>query len=89
MNEPTDAQPPPVMTCVKCAGQMELGLLVDATDGKQGSSTHGPERVLEWVRGTPERSWWNLKFKAAGMDRLQVATLRCTRCGFVELYAPQ
>lgn len=80
---------PPSTTCPKCAGQMELGLLVDSTHGDGGSLLRGPERVLEWIRGTPDKSWWNSSFKSDGADRLQVATLRCTRCGSVELYAPQ
>jgi hypothetical protein len=65
---------------------MEFGLLVDSMHGGPGYS--GPERVLEWVRGTPRKTLLVQAFKTEPGDRLQVATLRCTSCGFVELYAP-
>jgi hypothetical protein len=65
---------------------MEFGLLLDSS---YSSSVYtGPERVLEWVRGMPKKSWWNLSFKTGPGDRLQVATLRCTKCAYLELYAP-
>jgi hypothetical protein len=64
---------------------MEFGLLLDSTY----AASAGPERVLEWVRGIPKKSWFSLAFKAAAEDRLQVATLRCTACGYLELYAPE
>jgi hypothetical protein len=60
---------------------MEFGLLVDA------ASPTGSERALEWVRGLPSKSWLTLAFKAEPGGRMQVATLRCTTCGYVELYA--
>lgn len=65
---------------------MEFGVLADKTDG--GVHVSGPERVLEWIRGMPTKSWWNMAFKAGPGDRLPVATLRCGKCGFLELYAP-
>jgi hypothetical protein len=68
---------------------MELGLLVDAYRGPSLALVlRYPERVQEWVRGTPRRSLLDVSFKARGRDRLQVATLRCVRCGFLEMYAP-
>lgn len=64
---------------------MELGLLVDA----YGWTLSGPvERILMWLRDTPTRSWLGLRFKAEARDRLQVVTLRCKACGFLEIYAP-
>ena len=81
--------PAPSTVCPKCSGTMELGLLVDATDHPVGTLVKGPERPLQWVRGAPRRSWWDQSFRTAPEDRLHVATLRCTACGFVELYAPQ
>jgi hypothetical protein len=60
---------------------MEFGLLVDSTHA--GAA----ERALEWVRGLPAKSWLTQAFKAEPGGRMQVATLRCTTCGFVELYA--
>lgn len=80
--------PTPSTTCPKCSGQMEFGILVDNTHS-QGLEfmVRGRERVLEWLRGFPKKSWLDLSFKAEGEDRLQVATLRCTRCGYLDLYA--
>lgn len=65
---------------------MEFGLLVDSGSG-MNEAGWGPEHATQWVRGTPRRSWFSLAFKTEPKDRLQVATLRCTRCAFVELYA--
>lgn len=80
--------PTPSTTCPKCSGQMEFGILVDNTHS-HGSEllVRGRERVLEWLRGWPKKSWFDLSFKAEGADRMQVATLRCTRCGHLDLYA--
>lgn len=80
--------PTPSTMCPKCSGQMEFGILVDNTHS-HGSEllVRGRERVLEWLRGWPKKSWFDLSFKAEGGDRLQVATLRCTRCGYLDLYA--
>lgn len=79
------SSPQPSTKCNKCAGLMEFGLLVDATHA--GGAFSGPERPLEWVRGAPSKSWLTLAFKAEPGGRMQVATLRCTTCGYVELYA--
>lgn len=79
--------PTPSQVCPKCSGNMEFGLLIDSSHG-MNAEEYGSERAAQWVRGTPKRSWWSLAFKTAPGDRLQVATLRCTTCAFVELYAP-
>ena len=80
----------PSTACCKCNGTMEFGLIVDTRNYAPATALfRGSEKVLEWVRGTPRKSWWDLSFKADAADRLQIATLRCTKCGYVELYAPQ
>jgi len=71
---------PPTM-CAKCGGRMEFGIVADS----RGMSA---EKVLEWIRGLPKRSWIDSGFRAAPRDRIQVASLRCTRCGSLDLYAP-
>lgn len=68
-------------TCGKCGGPTEFGILIDEVHGHR-------EGVLEWVRGLPKRSWVTGRFVSRGRDRLQIATVRCTQCGFVEIYAP-
>jgi Zn ribbon nucleic-acid-binding protein len=70
----------PAHACVKCGGEMEFGLMVDA----QGDAA---ERSAQWVRGRPDTTAWLQRFKASGTDRIEVKTLRCVQCGFLEMYA--
>ncbi len=82
--------PRPSTICPKCSSQMEFGLMLDSQGRGDGAGLRQQgERITEWIRGAPsKRSWWTLAFKAKPGDRLQIATLRCTACGFLELYAP-
>ena len=48
--------------------------------------TYGSVAVGSWVEGTPERSVWT-GLKLAGKAKIDVATWRCGRCGFLEQYA--
>jgi DNA-directed RNA polymerase subunit RPC12/RpoP len=67
------------MTCPKCSIQLHEGFLLEATRNSRG--------VTEWVEGKPVASFWTgLRLK--GRIRLPVASYRCPRCGFLELYAP-
>ena len=75
-------------TCPKCSGAMEAGLLVDTTvDMSRDVFRRGRELPLQWIRGNPGKPWWSEAFRVDERDRLGVATLRCTGCGFVEMYA--
>lgn len=65
-------------TCPKCRAEMEPGFLVDHTYGESSAS--------EWVEGPIEASFWT-GVKLRGRERRRVETLRCTGCGYVELYA--
>jgi hypothetical protein len=50
------------------------------------NSQAGNARTI-WVSGLPEHSiWTGLKLK--GRIQLQTLTYRCTRCGYLESYAP-
>jgi rubredoxin len=65
--------------CPKCSVQLQEGFLLDRTRNDRVST--------EWVEGRPERSFWTgLRLK--GKTRLRIASWRCPRCGFLELYAP-
>jgi hypothetical protein len=64
---------------------MEFGIIADSGANTTRTS---PEKFLEWIRGMPGRSWLTWSFKASPRDRLQIATLRCTSCGHLELFAP-
>ena len=58
---------------------MEPGFVLDQADGGMAQSA--------WVDGAPVPSiWTGLKLK--GHQRLPVKTYRCTKCGFLESYAP-
>jgi hypothetical protein len=65
--------------CGKCGGAMEAGFIVD-----QG---YGQAHVSAWQRGEPKKSFWT-GVKRGGAARLEVATWRCGRCGYLESYAP-
>ncbi|MFO0833217.1 MAG: hypothetical protein U0637_15395 [Phycisphaerales bacterium] len=81
-------RPRPSTQCPKCSAPMEFGVIVDGSGKRRGVlEGHGPERVQEWVRGAPERSFFTGSFASGPRDRLQIATLRCVRCGFLEHYA--
>ena len=66
-------------TCTKCGARMESGFLLELKDGNLTGQT-------EWVEGAPDKGWFALKLR--GKRKLAVETLRCTRCGYLESYAP-
>lgn len=68
----------PTHDCPKCRARMEEGFVLD-------SSRYGIG-VSRWVEGTPEKSLWH-GMKTKGKRQMDVTTYRCTRCGYLELYA--
>jgi hypothetical protein len=58
---------------------MEEGYVLDESYGERRQST--------WVSGSPEPSFWT-GLKTRGKERLPVSTYRCSRCGYLESYAP-
>ena len=69
----------PSRQCPKCAGSMSEGFVADRTH-------HSAAAVPSWVEGEPERSVWT-GLKLRGKPRIDIASWRCTRCGFLEQYA--
>ncbi|MBV8685792.1 MAG: hypothetical protein JOZ90_08970 [Alphaproteobacteria bacterium] len=70
---------PQARDCPKCGGAMAEGFTLDKIQGGVAAAS--------WVEGTPEKSFWTgLKLK--GRARLDIATWRCRRCGYLESYAP-
>ena len=66
--------------CPKCRSAMERGYVLDNTDG-------GGRAQSTWIAGEPERSlWWGLKLK--GRELVPLASFRCSKCWYVEFYAP-
>ena len=57
---------------------MAEGFIVDATHGSNG--------VSSWIEGAPEKSIWT-GVKLSGRGRTEIASWRCSRCGFLEHYA--
>jgi hypothetical protein len=58
---------------------MEVGVLIDHSQGTY-------VRTI-WVSGIPDTSIW-VGLKLKGRERLEIVTYRCTRCGYLESYAP-
>ena len=64
--------------CQRCEGTMTEGFILD--------NAHSANKVSAWVEGAPEKSFW-LGLKLRGRRRIDIQTLRCTRCGLLESYA--
>jgi predicted nucleic-acid-binding Zn-ribbon protein len=67
-----------VPDCPKCRVRMEEGFIKDIT--------HGAVLVSKWVEGAPEKGLLR-SVKTRKKRQLDVATYRCTRCGYLESYA--
>ena len=57
---------------------METGFIVD--------EGYGTRTVAKWVRGAPQRSFWT-GLRVKSKEASDIATYRCTRCGYLESYA--
>ena len=66
--------------CVKCEGAMKEGFQVDHARNR--------ERVGLWAEGAPEFGLFRI-LRMKGRRTLPIRTLRCTRCGYLESYAPE
>jgi hypothetical protein len=66
------------LDCPRCAGEMEPGFTID--------EGYGTRTVPKWVAGEPRKSIWT-GLKLRGRQKLDVATYRCRRCGYLESYA--
>ena len=64
--------------CPKCNGSMKEGFIVD-----QG---YGQAHVSTFQAGEPRRSFWT-GLKQDKANQHAVTTLRCSRCGYLEMYA--
>lgn len=64
--------------CPECDGTMEIGFVLD--------STEGGFKVPSWVAGTPAKNWFGI-LKYDRKTVRQILTDRCTACGFLKSYA--
>ena len=58
---------------------MVEGLVIDQGD-------HGTANVPKWQPSQPRKSFWT-GLKQSKAEQLEVMTLRCGRCGYLESYA--
>ena len=65
--------------CLKCGGEMEEGTVADLINAIQA-------QVSIWVKGKAEPGTFS-SLKLSFRKKLQVSTLRCVKCGFLESYA--
>lgn len=68
-----------IARCPKCSGQMEEGFVLDRT--------YGANLQTLWVEGPPTTSFWT-GVKMKGREQLPVTTFRCSKCGYLESFAP-
>lgn len=70
---------PPDFICIKCGGAMEIGAIIDHTNGGKMQS--------RWVEGEPIESFWRGGIQTDGKEKYKVETYRCQNCGYLESYA--
>lgn len=66
--------------CPKCQAAMTEGVVLDHTYGKRV--------VSSWLEGIPKRNIW-VGVQLQGKAPIEIVTWRCSKCGFLESYAPQ
>jgi len=65
------------LTCPKCAGAMEPGVVADIG--------HGVVLPSSWQRDTERNLFGSLKYWR--VKRIQITAYRCMKCGYLESYA--
>jgi hypothetical protein len=72
-----------VYKCIKCGHSTSRGFGADYSDGANS--------VAKWIEGEPaQMSFLSVKginVETGGRRQFSIRTLRCERCGFLELYA--
>ena len=64
-------------SCPKCQSRMQEGFTLD--------NTYGGRAVSSWIEGAPQRSIW-VGVKLEGCKPIEIATYRCSSCGFLESF---
>jgi hypothetical protein len=70
----------PTAVCPKCAGRFEEGFPLDR-------GHHNQSAQASWIEGKPLRSFWT-GLATRGRPSHKITSYRCSRCGFLESYAP-
>ncbi|HWW01559.1 MAG TPA: hypothetical protein VNZ64_17810 [Candidatus Acidoferrum sp.] len=69
----------PIVKCPKCGELMEQGFTVGRSDNAAS--------VVHWFEGVPEYGFFG-GIKATKKRQFRLQTFRCSKCGFLESYAP-
>ena len=64
-------------SCSRCGGSVEQGFVLD--------ESYAQRKPSKWIEGEPEYWMWNLKVR--GKRQIEIASYRCTQCGYLESYA--
>jgi predicted nucleic-acid-binding Zn-ribbon protein len=65
--------------CSKCGGEMQEGFVPDEDFSKRW--------VSRWVAGKPEQGLLGHP-KVSGKQHYSILSFRCSKCGYLEFYAP-
>jgi len=65
-------------SCPKCQSSMSEGFVIDNKESGRA--------VSSWLEGAPSKSI-GVGVKLEGKTPIEIATWRCTSCGFLESYA--
>ncbi|MFN8650690.1 MAG: hypothetical protein U0133_21525 [Gemmatimonadales bacterium] len=65
-------------TCPQCSIGLQEGFLLEMDHHARGTT--------KWVEGAPEKSFW-MGLAIRGRQQLPVSAHRCSRCGYLALYA--
>ena len=68
----------PSNRCPRCDGSMSPGFIVDKADRSAS--------VSSWQPGEPRKSLW-FGVKQSKKEQIEMTTMRCERCGYLEHYA--
>jgi len=66
------------VNCIKCGGQMELGLIADID--------HSTAHAQQWYAGAIKWSFWG-GLSLSNRRSWYVRSMRCKKCGYLESYA--
>ena len=67
----------PRQICAKCGGRMKEGFIPEAREYSG--------KITTWFAGKPRAGLFGLKLR--GLERYQVQSWRCEKCGLLESYA--
>lgn len=70
--------------CPRCQGKWEEGFILD----RNGNDLTEAWRILHWFSGRPRYGFWGQVIRSNRRE-MPVEVYRCTKCGYLELYASE